>query len=87
MIAVLGGIAMDLSPHRDTLRQLTRTDPDPRVRHWIAGLLLVASKLSVADAAWRLGCSRNSLRTWGSAISSRGAMGWRIEGDAGARQS
>lgn len=23
---------MDLAPHHDTLRKLTRTDPDPRVR-------------------------------------------------------
>jgi hypothetical protein len=39
---------MDLSPHHDTLRRLTRTDPDPRVRHRADALLLVARGLSLS---------------------------------------
>ena len=46
---------MDLSPHRDTLRILTRTDPDPRVHHRADGLVLVAGGLSFTAAAQHLG--------------------------------
>lgn len=55
---------MDLSPHRDRLRQLPRTDPDARVRHRADALLLVANGLSRTKVAQHLGCSRNSLRSW-----------------------
>lgn len=55
---------MDLTLHRTTLRHLTRTDPDPRVRHRADALLLVASDLSLSQAAARIGCARNSIHTW-----------------------
>lgn len=55
---------MDLSPHHETFRHLTRTDPDPRVRHRADGLLLIAGGMSLTTAAQCIGCSRNSLRTW-----------------------
>jgi transposase len=55
---------MDLTPHDAALRHLTRTDPDPRVRHRADGLLLVAGGLSFPAAAARLQCSPNSLRAW-----------------------
>jgi transposase len=55
---------MDLALYHDTLRRLTRTDPDPRVRHRADGLLLIADGLSLAKAAALIGCSRNSLRAW-----------------------
>jgi transposase len=55
---------MELFSHHDTLRRLTRTDPDPRVRHRADGLLLVAGGMPLTQAATVFGCSRNSLRTW-----------------------
>lgn len=55
---------MDLTPHRDLLRTIARTDPDPRARHRADGLLLVANGLSWTDAARRFGCAPNSLRNW-----------------------
>lgn len=66
---------MDLAPHYGTLRRLTRTDPDPRVRHRADGLLLVAGGLSLTEAARRLGCSRNSLCTWGQRFLAAGRDG------------
>lgn len=55
---------MQLPRQRDHLRHLTRTDPDPRVRHRADGVLLVANGLSLTQAARTLGCSRTSVRTW-----------------------
>lgn len=55
---------MDLTPHRCTLRHLTRTDPDPHVRHRADALLLVANGLSVRQAAAQLGVCPTSLRRW-----------------------
>lgn len=66
---------MDLAPHHDMLRRLTRTDPDPRVRHRADGLLLVAGGLSLTGAACRIGCSRNSLRAWGQRFLAEGRAG------------
>lgn len=66
---------MALSPHRDTLRTLTRTDPDPRVRHRADGLVLVAGGLSLTEAASRIGCSRTSLRRWGRRFLAEGRAG------------
>ncbi len=66
---------MDLSPHRDRLRQLTRTDPDARVRHRADALLLVANGLSLTKVAQHLGCSRNSLRSWAQRFVAEGRDG------------
>ncbi len=66
---------MDLAPHQQTLRQLTRTDPDPRVRHRADGLLLVAHGLSLSQAARVFGCARNSLRAWGQRFLADGRDG------------
>lgn len=55
---------MDLTPHYATLHHLTRTDPDPRVRHRADALLLVAGGLSLSRAAVQIDCSRNSIHTW-----------------------
>lgn len=66
---------MDLAPHRDVLHHLTRTDPDPRVRHRADGLALVASGLSLTEAAQRFGCARTSLRTWGQRFLANGRAG------------
>ena len=54
----------DLSEHVETLRHLTRTDPDPRVRHRADALLLVAQGHRVEAAAHALGCSAKRVRAW-----------------------
>lgn len=74
---------MDLSPHHDTLRRLTRTDSDPRVRHRADGLLLLAGGLSMTQAARVLGCSRNSLRTWRTRFLAEGRDGLADRGRRG----
>jgi transposase len=55
---------LDLVPHRACLVRLTKTDPDPRVRHRAEGLLLLADGMAVCRAA-RLGhTSEGRLRAW-----------------------
>jgi len=85
---------MDLAPHHETLRRLTRTDPDPRVRHRADGLLLVAGGMTLTMAAQVFGCARNSLRTWGTrfladgrdGLADRGRRGRPPKLDAAARE-
>ena len=50
--------------HADRLRQLTRTDADPRVRHRADVLLLVAQGMPIARAARLLGTSPYRIRVW-----------------------
>lgn len=78
---------MDLAPHRDALRQLTRTDPDPHVRHRADGLMLVANGLSLTDAARRCGCARTACTPGASASSPHGEIGWLIEDGGDDRQN
>lgn len=66
---------MDLAPHRATLHHLSRTDPDPRVRHRADGLVLVANGLSLAETARRFGGSPRSLRRWGERFLTEGRDG------------
>jgi transposase len=68
---------MDLTPHRATLRHLTRTDPDPRVRHHADALLLIANGLSLGQAATQLGQSPRSLRRWAERFLTEGRAGLR----------
>ncbi len=74
---------MDLTPHHATLHHLTRTDPDPRVRHRADGLLLIARGLSITRAAQVFGCARNSLRTWGQRFLAEGRDGLADRGRRG----
>jgi transposase len=74
---------MDLAPHHATLHHLTRTDPDPRVRHRADGLLLIARGLSITTAARVFGCARNSLRTWGQRFLAEGRDGLADRGRRG----
>ena len=53
---------IDLTPHRSALLRLTRTDPDPRVRHRADTLLLVAGGRSLAAAARDVHTSPGRLR-------------------------
>ena len=66
---------MDLAPHLAALRHLTRTDPDPHVRHRADGLVLVANGLSLTQAAQVFGCARASLRRWGERYLAEGRDG------------
>lgn len=66
---------MDLTPHCSILRQLSRSDPDPRVRHRADGLLLVAGGISLSQAARHIGCSRNSIRSWADRFLAEGRDG------------
>ena len=74
---------MDLAPHHDTLRQLTRTDPDPRVRHRADGVLLLAGGVSITMAAQLIGCAPNSLRTWAQRFLAEGRTGLADRGRRG----
>lgn len=66
---------MDLTPHRATLWHLTRTDPDPRVRHRADALVLVAGGLSFSQAATQLGACPKSLRRWAARFLAEGRTG------------
>lgn len=74
---------MDLAPHHQALHVLTRTDPDPRVRHRADGLVLVAGGLSLTQAAQVFGCARNSLRTWATRFLAEGRAGLADRGRRG----
>ena len=74
---------MDLAPHAITLRHLTRTDPDPHVRHRADGLLLIAHGLSLTQAARVFGCARNSLHAWGQRFLAEGRDGLADRGRRG----
>jgi transposase len=54
----------DLSAHAAELRHLTRTDPDPRLRHRADALLLLAHGRSVEETAQSLGCCTKRIRVW-----------------------
>ena len=55
---------LDLSAHAAELRHLTRTDPDPRVRHRADALLLLAHGRSVEETAQNMGCCTKRIRVW-----------------------
>jgi transposase len=55
---------LELTAHLDQLRHLTRTDPDPRVRHRADALLLLAHGRSVEEAAHDVGCCTKRIRVW-----------------------
>jgi transposase len=74
---------MDLAPHLAALRHLTRTDPDPHVRHRADGLLLVAGGMALTQAAQVFGCARNSLRRWGGRYLAEGRDGLADRGRRG----
>lgn len=55
---------LDLSGHVAQLRHVTRTDPDPRVRHRADALLLLAHGRSVEETAHDMGCCTKRMRVW-----------------------
>lgn len=66
---------MDVTLHRATLRHLTRTDPDPRVRHRADAVLLLASGLSVSQVSRAVGASRKSVHRWAERFLAQGREG------------
>jgi len=65
----------DLAPHRPALLRLTRTDPDPRVRHRAGGLLLLADGVPIGRAARAFGTSEGRLRAWRARFLGEGRAG------------
>ncbi|MGA9525553.1 MAG: helix-turn-helix domain-containing protein [Myxococcaceae bacterium] len=53
-----------LTGHAEELRRLTRTDPDPRVRHRADVLLMLAHGRTVEEAAQEMGCCTKRIRVW-----------------------
>lgn len=66
---------LDLTGHAETLRQLTRTDPDPRVRHRADALLVLARGRTVEEAAHALGCCTKRIRVWRRRFLAEGRAG------------
>lgn len=65
----------ELHGHVAELHRLTRTDPDPRVRHRADALLLVATGHRVDAAAHDLGCCPKRLRVWRQRFLAEGRAG------------
>jgi transposase len=55
---------LDLTEYVETLRHVTRTDPDPRVRHRADALLLLAHGRRVEEVADDSGCCTKRIRVW-----------------------
>jgi transposase len=64
-----------LTPYADDLHHLTRTDPDPRVRHRAGVLLLLTHGRTVPEAAHDTGCSAKRIRAWGHRYLAEGRTG------------
>src|SRR5262245_24414407 len=66
---------LDLGAQQETLRQLTRTDPDPRVRRRAHALLLLSEGRSVVAVARLFGTAPHRVRTWRGRFLDRGRDG------------
>jgi transposase len=66
---------LELTGHAAELHRLTRTDPDPRVRHRADALLLLAHGRSVAEAAHDMGCCTKRIRVWRRRFLAEGRTG------------
>lgn len=60
---------------QDTLHHLSRTDPNPRVRHRAQGLLILCASPSQAQAAKLLGTGAKPLRAWTTRFLAEGRDG------------
>lgn len=65
----------DLTEFRQELRRLTRTDPDPRVRHRAHALLLVAEGQTVAAVARLFATAGHCVRAWRTRFLAEGRAG------------
>lgn len=85
----------DLAPHAATLVQLTRTAPDPRVRHRADALVLVADGVTLTATAALLPTSDSRVRAWRDrslaegrdGLADRPRPGWPGKLDAAADQT
>jgi transposase len=68
-------MSMDLGAQQATLRQLTRTDPDPRVRRRAHALLLLSEGRSVVAVARLFATAPHRVRTWRARFLDRGRQG------------
>jgi transposase len=66
---------LDLTRYAEELRRLTRTDPDPRVRHRADALLVVAHGRTVEEAARQMGCCTKRIRVWRRRFLAEGRIG------------
>lgn len=64
-----------LVPSKDILLHLSRTDPNPRVRHRAQGLLILCASPSQAQAARLLGTGAKQLRAWTTRFLAEGRDG------------
>ncbi len=68
-------MAEDLCAQQETLRQLTRTDPDPRVRRRAHALFLLSEGHSVVAVARLFQTAPHRIRTWRGRFLDRGRSG------------
>ena len=68
-------MSLDLRARHEGLHQLTRTDPDPRVRRRAHALLLLAQDRSVAAVARLFGTAPHRVRAWRSRFLAGGRQG------------
>ena len=61
-------MSTDLRARQETLRQLSRTDPDPRVRRRAHALLLLSEGHAVVGGARRMANPPQSVGPWGSRL-------------------
>ena len=66
---------LNLSGQGAELHRLTRTDPDPRVRHRADALLVLAHGRSVDEAAHDMGCCTKRIRVWRRRFLAEGRQG------------
>lgn len=66
---------LDLTGHVAELHRLTRTDPDPHVRHRADALLLLAHGRRVDEAAHDMGCCPKRIRVWRRRFLAEGRQG------------
>jgi transposase len=66
---------VDLTGHVAELHRLTRTDPDPRVRHRADALLVLAHGRTVDEAAHDMGCCAKRIRVWRRRFLAEGRQG------------
>ncbi len=66
---------VDLTGHVAELHRLTRTDPDPRVRHRADALLSLARGRTVEETAQVLGCCPKRIRVWRRRFLAEGRQG------------
>lgn len=66
---------LDLAGHAAERRRVTRTDPDPRVRHRADALLLLAGGRSMEEVAQGMGRGAKRIRVWRRRFLAEGRTG------------